>query len=237
MNTTKLYAQIGLVLIGLIFGVLASIAHSSAVADTVTYHGTFSFSENSANSAQIASGDVFYYEFSLNDSVVDGNNSPQYAYFPSLITSFNLVAAAGNVGTWNPTASGSWTTPTDAYADFGQMRYIINGSGFQSLDYQSMFENGTSTSISMNPTFNSTLLYDIGGGQTFAQIIGTFYNNPFFLPSSVIPYFFVSGEDMILSSSLSFGSGSHPMLIPEASSGMLLMGSVVVGLLRRRKKG
>lgn len=211
-----------------VFGVLASLAHTSAFAATVTYHGTFSFSENSADPTEIASGDVFYYEFSLNDSVVDTNSSAQYAFFPNLITSFNLVGAAGNTGTWNPSASGSWTTPVGAYADFGQIRYIINGSGFQSLDYQGMFGIETTTSPSMNPTFNITFT-DTGGGQTFAQMIGSLN------PSSVIPYFNVS-NDSLLTSSVSFGSGSHPMLVPETSTGMLLMGGVVFGILRRRRK-
>jgi hypothetical protein len=197
-------------------------------AATVQYHGTFSFVVSSTNSAEIAAGDVFYYEYTLDDSVVDTNASTSYAHFLNLITSFNLVRAGGNIGSWDPSASGSWTVPIDAYADNGQIRYIVNGSGFQSLDYADMFmQSGTSTSPLLNPTFNMSFS-DSGAGQTFDQMIGVLN------PSSIIPYFFIDNSS-IQTSSLEFGTGKHPMIIPETAPGMFFLGGILIVMFQRRR--
>ncbi|RYD32999.1 MAG: PEP-CTERM sorting domain-containing protein [Verrucomicrobiaceae bacterium] len=214
-------------------------ASHDAGAAVMTYHGTFTVSSPmNVNSSQIAAGDKFYYEFTLDSSVIDTNPSTSYAQFNGLFTNYRFDKAPTNTGTWDPGASGTWSQSANGFADnftSGQLRVIFSGSGFQPIQYTSMmpgpFPGGgtqTTTSPSTNPHFNQNYT-DTGSGQTFEQMFGTLN------PSSVLPYFNPGAQTSVTSDV--FGTGAHPLMVPEPSAVMLLgCGALGLALSRRKAK-
>lgn len=223
-------------LAGLACSLFATSVSSAAL---VTYYGTFTVtSPLNVNASQIAAGDSFYYEFTLDSSVIDSNSSTSYAQFNGLFTSYRFEKALTNTGTWNPAASGTWTLPANGFADnftSGQLRVIFSGSGFQGIEYTSMMPGplpggGTQTTTSpvTNPHFNQNYT-DTGSGQTFEQMFGTLN------PSSILPYFYPGAQTSVTSNS--FGLGAHPLMVPEPSGVLLLgCGMMTLVLCRRRMK-
>lgn len=207
------------------------VATSVSSGALVTYHGTFSVTDpGGVNASQVAAGDVFYYQFTVDTTAVDTNPSALYAVFDGLFTDYRFGKAATNTGSWDPGASGTWTVPTTGYADSGQLRTIFQGSGFQAVQYESMMdpEGGPqwTTSPVTNPTFNLAFT-DTGSGQTFGQMFGTIN------PTSVLPYLFL--DDMVDTASVSFGAGAHPLMVPEPS-GVLLFGCGLMTVALRRRR-
>lgn len=218
---------------------LACFAISASVSSAalVTYYGTFTVtSPMNVNSSQVAAGDSFYYEFTLNSSVIDSNASTSYAQFNGLFTNYRFEKAPTNTGTWNPAASGSWNVPANGFADnftSGQLRVIFSGSGFQPIEYTSMMPGPmpgggtqTTTSPNTNPHFNQNYT-DTGSGQTFQQMFGTLN------PSSVLPYFYPGAQTSVTSNT--FGLGAHPLMVPEPSGVLLSACGVMTLALRRRR--
>ncbi len=211
------------------------LATSASSAAMVMYHGTFTVTgSGTVSAAQIATGDRFYYQFTINTSAVDSNSSTSYAQFNNLFSDYRFMAAATNTGTWNPAASGTWSTNGTGFADNGQLRVIFNGAGFQSLTYTQMGPppmggTKTTTSVTTNPTYNVSF-NDTGAGQSFSQMFGTLS------PNSVIPYLSVgTGGGAVPTTSNTFGQGAHPMMVPEPSAALLLgCGALTVVLHRRR---
>lgn len=216
-------------------GLISLSASFVANAASSMYHGTFVVTSNSeVNSSQIAIGDVLYYQFEVNLAAIDVDGSVNYAQFPNAITSFTF-GKVGGTGTWDPGDAGMWTISSSAYSDNGELRFLVDGSGFPAVEHYASNEDdpfgesgGYATTISLNPSFNVTR-NDTGAGQTFEQSMGE-------LQPTWANYYFWMGPAEIGTEHQSFAAGASPYAVPEASSSLLAIGSIVLTLMRRKRK-
>ena len=119
-------------------------------------------------------GDVYTLRITVDDSVADTNASTVNGVFPGLVTSWALLADAGNAGTWNPI--GMVDLPGGNYvtnANGDNITLEILGSGFPDgaagwpFSFFDHYVDWVPNDIS-----------DSGAGETFAEQLGIPFGVP-----------------------------------------------------------
>jgi hypothetical protein len=82
----------------------------------VTYHfdAVVSYStiyDVESEGTEFVRGDVYHVQFSIDDSVTDHGSDEGIGNFNAAFTDFVMVVDAANVGTWDPSSTGSWALP------------------------------------------------------------------------------------------------------------------------------
>jgi len=216
-------------------GSLSCLSITAAYAAVTTYSGTFRVNDTGyVTNTEISVGDVFFYQFTVNSDAVDSDPLTPYAQFNGAVTNFIFGKVSGD-GTWNPSASGTWTVGADSYARWDQFSFTAQGQNLQTLSYSNGEDSEsppvfTTTTITLNPYIDLPM-NDTGAGQTLGEILGDFE------PSSIFMYFTLGGGDTeVFTENLTFGEGESIYAVPEASSSLLALGGVAMAVLRRRRK-
>ena len=131
------------------------------------------FTISTTNFPNINEGDQFQFLFSIDDSVLDTNNSEsdlvgliqRSGQFPNALTSASLTALAGNVGSYDP--SGTGFSPNIATSDQISTDLI----GITVVD-TIRFSFGVALAGGGTITISELLLNDMGVGQSFAEVSG-----------------------------------------------------------------
>ncbi len=211
------------------FAILAT-ATSALSAVFTTYHGIFEV-DNIGNiaSSSIAIGDQFYFQFTIDPTAQDVENTPGYGYWPAGLTDFKMGKVSGG-GSWGATDLSH--SLTGAYSSSNQLIFNVETSTLEGegIDYLHWTGN------TVNATYLSALLIfstsqtDTGTEQTLPQMFGYLANLP------VSAEIAVDNTKATLTMQ-SFAAGEYvPAAVPEASSSLLFLGSVAIGVLRRKRK-
>lgn len=158
----------------LLIGAHTTPAHA---ADSIVFSGTARATSNVGTS--IVSGDTFSWSFALNpDAAVDLNAST----FNSAVTSFNLTAGAGNVGTWSPAGVNWLISPvfnlvTNQWSD--QMTLQVKASNAPQINGVNLFD------LSITADWNPAVVNVQAVSGTLGSTLGT--NSP---DTSAASYYF-----------------------------------------------
>jgi hypothetical protein len=113
---------------------------------------------------QVAVGDRFTIDFTLEDSTVDINGSVGAGTFPGLLTAFSMTADPGNVGAWTPSGAFDLGAASDfvnnAFGDGVTLQ--VRGGGFPDGAPGWQFHE-----LALGIQFSD--IVDTGSGETFAQ--------------------------------------------------------------------
>jgi len=152
----------------LAFGLLslhiASLLPCAALADALDTTLTVRVTSVDAGVDSITVGDVFFLEFTVEDSVVDTNASVGAGKFPGLVTSFSMSASPSNNGSWTPSGAFDLAGSNFVNNAFGDsITFQLRGTGFP--------DGGSSLTFhDIDLGFNwPTDVTDSGLGDTFSQ--------------------------------------------------------------------
>lgn len=141
----------------------------------------------------LAVGDLFTMDFTVEDSITDGNSSTSGGAFPTLITSFAMTADAANAGSWTP--SGTFDLAASNYvtnANGDGITFQVQGTGFPDGGAGWTFHD---LDLSIGWPEDIT---DSGLGDTFAQQLGaTAFGMPPATLEASAGIRFTDGEDYL----------------------------------------
>jgi len=210
---------------------LASLATATSAMAVVysTYHGTFTVNAvNDVNSSSIAVGDQFYFQITIDPFAQDVEGSLGYGYWPAGLTEFKMGKIAGS-GAWNPTdlsygSMEAYSDPLTLTTQFETWTSFDEG-----IDY-SRWDDTPDTARYFNVYLYFTKAHnDTGTEQTIPGMFGNLDG------TTVTAKLGVDHTEVTFTTS-SFQAGEYVAAVPEASSSLLFLGSVAIGLSRRKRK-
>jgi len=143
---------------------LAALVPSAALADAIDTTLTMWVTSVGPGIDALVVGDVFFIDFTVDDSVVDTNASIGGGRFPGLVTDFSLIASLSNEGSWTPSGTYDATASnfvTNAFGD--NLTLQVRGTGYPDGGPGLSFHD---IDLGFIWPFDLT---DSGTGDTFAQ--------------------------------------------------------------------
>lgn len=204
--------------------------NSADAAVATTYHGTFTVTTTgTVLPGSIATGDQYYFQFSVDPLVADSDSATDYALFDELITDLRVGKISGS-GSWD---LGSNSISGHSYGDTDKTALTLSLTSFagSAVGYVNWKGETTQTNylrFDLKIVQSST---DNGLGQRYWQ---TF---PFLEPqglSDVSAAIWVDNQKVSFTTT-SFEEGAYTGPVPEPTSSTLALVAAGCAVLRRRR--
>lgn len=114
------------------------LAASAHLAQGALVYSSGSFEIRTSAGPEFIAGDIFDFNFSYDDSILDSADfSTDIGWFSPALLSLTLAADPGNLGTWDP-SGGTFTVPADIVTSvpLSRVEFSVPGAGFPTFNAQ-----------------------------------------------------------------------------------------------------